>query len=395
MVPGRTGSDFGGLADAEVAAAVKALGKEAREELWHVLHDEDGQREVGGQRGEQNIEGGGAAGGDADGDDGRGGRDGLWPIGGADGLTKGQDEGRARRAGKDGRAGQGLRRWKELIGEALVRAWILGSRSCARALEGGFAAGLAGGFGHVVGRATGEGFNGDAGAALGERTAHDDRHFVSLPSQFFEGDQSIHDGHLHIEQDQVGVIEGEAAEGGSAVGGGSGDFKRRVGADDGAQQAAHDGRVVDDEDAGAANGRHGLNLDSDLDQAEHGEFFVERLVVEGFHEVFVGAGIEGAQDEVVLSLGGDHENLGAGVALGTHCLEHFKAVHDGHVPVEEREVEGEVAMRACRVRLFRRRPRRTRFPFASSRPRRKPRTKRESSTMSARMVASLKAAASF
>ena len=96
-----------------------------------------------------------------------------------------------------------------------------------QAPEGGFAAGLAGGFGYVVGRATGEGFNGDAGAALGERTAHDDRHFVSLPSEFFEGDQSIHDGHLHVEQNQVGMIEGEAAEGRSTVGGGSGDLKRR------------------------------------------------------------------------------------------------------------------------------------------------------------------------
>ena len=101
------GIGLGGLADAEVAAAVEALGEEVREELWHVLDDEDGQRRSCGQSGEQNIESGGAPGGDADGNDGRGGRDGLWPKGGADGLTERQNEGRARRTGKDGARAKG------------------------------------------------------------------------------------------------------------------------------------------------------------------------------------------------------------------------------------------------------------------------------------------------
>ncbi len=46
----------------------------------------------------------------------------------------------------------------------------------------------------------------------------------------------------------------------------------------------------------------------------------ERLVVEGFHQVLVGAGIEGAQDEVVFGLGGDHHDLQIAEALGAHWL---------------------------------------------------------------------------
>jgi len=41
--------------------------------------------------------------------------------------------------------------------------------------HGSFFGGLAGGFGYVVGRAAGEGFNRDRGAALSQRAAHDDR----------------------------------------------------------------------------------------------------------------------------------------------------------------------------------------------------------------------------
>ena len=55
-------------------AAVEPLGKQAGEDLRHVLHDKDGKRKTAGKRGQQNIERSRAAGGDADGDNGRGGR---------------------------------------------------------------------------------------------------------------------------------------------------------------------------------------------------------------------------------------------------------------------------------------------------------------------------------
>ena len=71
---------LGGLTDAKIAAAVEAFCEEARKEFGHVLHDEDGQGEVGGQRGKQEVEGRGAAGGDTDGKDGRDGGDGLRSI---------------------------------------------------------------------------------------------------------------------------------------------------------------------------------------------------------------------------------------------------------------------------------------------------------------------------
>ena len=41
------------------------------------------------------------------------------------------------------------------------------------------------------------------------------------------------------------------------------------------------------------------------------EFFGERLLVEGLHEIFVGPGIESAHDEIVLGFGGDHHDLDA------------------------------------------------------------------------------------
>jgi len=108
------------------------------------------------------------------------------------------------------------------------------------------ASGLPGRLGYIIGRATGKGFNGHPGAALGQRTAHDYWHPVSASPQLFERDQTIHDRHLHIQQDQIGVKDREAIQGRGAVGGGAGNFKAGVGADDRAQQAAHYGRVVDD-----------------------------------------------------------------------------------------------------------------------------------------------------
>jgi hypothetical protein len=77
----------------------------------------------------------------------------------------------------------------------------------------GFAAGLSRGLGDVIGCAAGESFNGDPGAALGKRTAHDYRHPVSPFPQLPQCDQSVHDRHLDIEQNQVGTIDCQAVEG--------------------------------------------------------------------------------------------------------------------------------------------------------------------------------------
>ena len=75
-------------------------------------------------------------------------------------------------------------------------------------------------------------------------------------------------------------------------------------------------------------------------------FSVSASSSKGFMRVLVGACLEGTHDEVGFGLGGDHEHLDVGVALRTHAFEHVEAVHDGHVPVDEGEVEGVAVVQA-------------------------------------------------
>ncbi len=65
------------------------------------------------------------------------------------------------------------------------------------------------------------------------------------------------------------MVEFECSQRRCAIRGRSGHFKAGVGGNDRAQQAAHDGGVVDDQDSGSAHVRHG----SDLRQTEHGQLF--------------------------------------------------------------------------------------------------------------------------
>jgi hypothetical protein len=160
------------------------------------------------------------------------------------------------------------------------------------------------GLGHVVGSAAGQRLDGDLGAALGERTAHDHRHSVS-PRATPQRHQTIHHRHLHIQQNQVGaqrlLIALRADSPSTAVPATS----RRVGADHRAQQAPHHRRVVHDQNPGSATRRHL----SGLHQPSMASFSLSASLVEGLHQVFVGAGIQSAKNEIVLRLGGHHHDL--------------------------------------------------------------------------------------
>ena len=137
-------------------------------------------------------------GGDADGNDGGSGRD--W-------LRVRLREGRAGCAGKDGRAqrlAEGLRR--STAGRGGEGA-DFGNEFLGEGLERGFAAGLSGRFGYVVGCAAGEGLNGDLCAALvSELHMMTGILFPRLRSSL-QGSKAVHDGHLDVEEDEVGTIE--------------------------------------------------------------------------------------------------------------------------------------------------------------------------------------------
>jgi hypothetical protein len=103
---------------------------------------------------------------------------------------QGKNQRRARRA----REGC-LWRQREPEGEGLD----LGDQFPRKRALGRLAAGLPGRLGHIVGGASTQGLDGHFGAALGQRTAHDNRHFVAPRAQLSEGDQSIHHGHFYIQ----------------------------------------------------------------------------------------------------------------------------------------------------------------------------------------------------
>jgi hypothetical protein len=178
-----------GLANAQGAEVIEALGEQAGKEPRHVLHDEDGQREGGGNFGKHDFEGSGAAGRDPKHDEFRGQRG-----GGRQGESR---FGRTRGGGRPGL----LRKEGEDLGEQLAGE---GLDTLADAVLGA-------GFGDVVGGTAGEGFNGDAGAARGEGAAHDDGDVAVAAADRGENFEAVHAGHLDVEQDEVGV---EAVKGG-------------------------------------------------------------------------------------------------------------------------------------------------------------------------------------
>ena len=104
-------------------------------------------------------------------------------------------------------------------------------------------------------------------------------------------------------------------------------------------------------------------IDSGLHQAEHGQLFAQRLVVEGLHQVFVGAGIQGAHDDSRFRPRWSPScTFMSAESLGAQLLQHLQAVHHRHVPVHQRKVEGAAADGAAPGRPGRRRLPRTRCP---------------------------------
>ena len=191
-----------GLTHAERAEAVEAFGKQAGKEARHVLHDEDGQREAGGNFGEDELRGQRAAGGDAD-DDHLGGRE-------AQGARVGRGSGDGMAAdGADVRGEEGEDFGKQVAGE--------GFNAFADAILGA-------GLGDVVGGAAGESFDGDAGAARGEGAAHDDGDAAIAAANAGEDLEAVHAGHFDVEQNEVGMEAFEGGEPASPLDGGGGDF---------------------------------------------------------------------------------------------------------------------------------------------------------------------------
>jgi hypothetical protein len=126
----------------------------------------------------------------------------------------------------------------------------LGRQILRQGTHGRLAVPMSGGLGHIVRCAAGQRLKGHLGAALGERTAHDDRHFVPPPAQLPQRGQPIHHRHLHIQQNQAGTQVFNAIQSRRAVARGSSHFQPGVGRDHRAQQAAHHRRVVHDQNAG-------------------------------------------------------------------------------------------------------------------------------------------------
>ena len=265
-----SGSDrlaFGRPRRREAAAPIEPLGKEPGEDFRHVLHDEDRQRKVSaGSAGSRTSS---AAGPPVETPMATH----AWAKPREVELDAGSGSARPSRKpaaqawpqrAVAGASDEGVNFGKQLLSQSAYRR---------------FAAGLAGGLGDIIAGAAGKGFDGDFGAALGERTAHDDRHLVALCAQIAQRDQAIHDRHLDIEQDQVGMDEirgrSSAVAPSAAVPATS---RPASAADDRAQQAAHDGGVVDDQDPGSADGRHR----SGLHQAEHGQLFLSASSSKGF-----------------------------------------------------------------------------------------------------------------
>src|ERR1039458_3216021 len=85
----------------QLAEIVEALGQGSDKSDRHVLHDEDSGREVGGKGGEDFLQSFGAAGGSADGDDGRHGHGGGWST-----VGRSKVEGRAIEAAGEARSEQ-------------------------------------------------------------------------------------------------------------------------------------------------------------------------------------------------------------------------------------------------------------------------------------------------
>jgi hypothetical protein len=129
------------------------------------------------------------------------------------------------------------------------RAKILGSSSRLRVATPSRTLCLGAWFGDVVRGASRQGFDGDARAARSQGTAHDDGDAAIDAANAGENFEAVHAGHLDVEQDEVGVNALEGGEAFLAAGGGGGDFDGRLRLEDHAQEAAHDGGVIDMKDA--------------------------------------------------------------------------------------------------------------------------------------------------
>ena len=192
------GHAFLGLADAQRAAAAEALGEQAGKHFRHVLHDENRNRKILRKLGKKHVERRRTARGNADRQHLRLGR-----------HTREQRR-RRRRHGQQGawRGGSGGAPF-EVGGEGVNP----GKQFLRQGAGGRFASTMAGGLGYIVAGPAGQRFDGDGGAMLGERAAHDHRHGVAAGAQLAQGREAVHHRHLHIEQNQVGRLEAGCSRG--------------------------------------------------------------------------------------------------------------------------------------------------------------------------------------
>jgi hypothetical protein len=123
---------------------------------------------------------------------------------------------------------------------------------------------------------------GGGGRLLDAAEEHDRQVGVVLAQRCQRG-EPVEDRHLEVEHHHVGSARGDLREGELAVGCGVGPRHTGVALQGAREHASHDDRVVDDEDA------HGRGRHSDL-EAEQVQLLEHGLLLEGLHEVLVGAG---------------------------------------------------------------------------------------------------------
>ncbi len=205
--------------------------------------------------------------------------------------------------------GVGRSRWTPL--QAAGERVNSGNEFLRQCTDKAFAPRLVVRLGNIIAGPAGQRFNRYAGAAVRERAAHDHRHRIIARAQLAQRRQAVHHRHLDIEHNEIGTLDPDGLERRSAVGRGSGHVKAGIGEDDSSQQTAHHGGVIHDENPNGGCSRHSSCLVKihASTRRKHGQFFVQGFVVEGLHQIFVGSGFEGANDVVVLGLGGHHHHL--------------------------------------------------------------------------------------
>ena len=88
-----------------------------------------------------------------------------------------------------------------------------GNEVLGQGLDGCLTGGLTAGLGDVIGGTGGERLERDGGAALGERAAHNYGDSAMESFEFLERAEAVQAGHLHVEQDQVGLERVDDAQG--------------------------------------------------------------------------------------------------------------------------------------------------------------------------------------